>query len=144
MNNVDPMPEPNVQKTLFQIEMHHGSLPWRKLGSREEVLRWKKRLTLKGLCEDNPTETLLLGEAIDKLDYHATPNYEELRKILQRGRQKASFHPDTSPLDWEVHFKTVEVEERNREKGGSRRGRGLVETNTKMTIAGASGKMSSK
>ncbi len=109
------------------------------------MLRWKKRLTLKGLCENNPTETLLLGEAIDKLDYHATPNYAEMMKILLRGRKKASFHPDTSPLDWEVNFKTVEEEERNREKeGGSRRGKGLVETNTKMTIAAASGKMSTK
>ncbi len=124
-------------RAFFQIEMHHGSLPWRKLGSREDVLRWKKFLTLKELCEDNPTETMELGEAILKVDYyHASPNYVEMRNILVRGRKKASFNPDTSPLDWEVDFRTVEEEDRKRRE--SRKGKDQENTNPMMTLAMAS------
>ncbi len=82
-------------------------------------------------------ETMELGEAILKVDYyHASPNYVEMRNILERGRQKASFNPDTTPLDWEVNFETVEEEDRKRRE--SRKGKDQETTNSKMTLAMAS------
>lgn len=85
----------------LMVEFLVGSLPWRKLREKDEILKMKVKYTTPDLVRGLPTEMTALLLYLNSLQYESDPNYDYIYSLFQDLYQRNGWD-DRTPYDWEV------------------------------------------
>ena len=89
------------------IDLLSGSLPWRTLETRAEILHLKRKIPMSELGETILPQIGEIWKIISILKYQDRPDYEKIDNLLSQAMEQNEIHDDD---EWEWHPQILQMD----------------------------------